>query len=360
MHGKNSDRRESERREWWEPRMTGVAEFVREELGHSDIVLLQEWWFCPEFEELFDDITGSVFHRVAERRPGKDREDGMAVLVKKEGGVLEFQESHKILTGPERIAQLVQCRERKTQRTVLLANTHLSFPGSPDLQVNQRRQACEALLVTRALSKLGCTSNKSSTGSSSTSTVDSWSEESIVWSPPRLEVIGGDFNSNSHGLAAHYLESPKHEFVNCASASAEQSLTSGAGGRVNLGVTHFTHRGEDVSVDHIFARVTSSQTKPRTTSTTMPTTQCSALRMGYLDDIGTQVVDCQRGELAIQGKSLLSDHRPVTATLHWPHLVPRIQTDDADTSSFQKGDKTSSNQSEVYLPLDPLQSPWGG
>eukprot|EP00978_Attheya_sp_CCMP212_P045694 scaffold356530_cov59-Attheya_sp.AAC.1 len=63
MHGKNSDRRESERREWWKPRMTGVAEFVREELGHSDIVLLQEWWFHDEFTELFDDITGSVFHR---------------------------------------------------------------------------------------------------------------------------------------------------------------------------------------------------------------------------------------------------------------------------------------------------------
>jgi endonuclease/exonuclease/phosphatase family metal-dependent hydrolase len=296
---------------------------------------------------------------VAERRPGKDREDGMAVLVKKEGGVLDFQESHKILTGPERIAQLVQCRDRKTQRTVLIANTHLSFPGSPDLKLNQRRQACEALLVTRALSKLGRTNNKSS--SSSTSSGDSWVEESILWSPPRLEVIGGDFNSNSHGLAAHYLESPKHEFVNCASASAEQALTSGAGGRVNLGVTHFTHRGEDVSVDHIFARVASSQTKPRTTLTkTMPTNQCSALRMGYLDALGTQVVDCQRGELAIHGKSLLSDHRPVTATFHWPHLVPCVKRDDTDTSSFQQGDKKSSNQSEVYLPLDPLQPPWGG
>ena len=29
----------------------------------------------------------------------------------------------------------------------------------------------------------------------------------------------------------------------------------GLGGRSNLGVTHRTHRGEDVSVDHVFTRL---------------------------------------------------------------------------------------------------------
>ena len=44
------------------------------------------------------------------------------------------------------------------------------------------------------------------------------------------------------------------------------------------------------------------------------------LGLGYLDQgTGARVVDCAaRDAVRIAGKDILSDHRPVTATLHWP------------------------------------------
>ena len=284
--------RESERDEWWRPRAEFLAEYVSTSFRNSDVVLLQEWWFRPEFEQVFDFHTSPLFHRVAERRPGDGREDGMAVLIKKQGE-LEIVESLPVLTGPQRIAQLVNCRHAHDDRHVSIANVHLSFPSSPDALVNERRQACEVQKVACALSQQQrlqrptCFNNENS----------------------RLEVLGGDFNSNSGALAAQSIEL-QHDFVNCASAAAEQAL-SHTGGQVGLGITHKQHDGLLVSVDHIFARMVPQCNK-----------ESSKLlrRYGYLDAAGTRVVDCCRGDLELECPSqfLLSDHRPVTATFEWP------------------------------------------
>jgi len=303
--------RESERDEWWRPRAEFLAEYVSQELCNSDVILLQEWWFRPEFEEVFDYHVSGRFHRVAERRPGPGREDGMAVLIKKHGE-LEIVESLPLLTAPQRIAQLVQCRHRQDDRQVAIANVHLSFPSNPDSVINDRRQACEVQKVARALSLQQKQSKE-----------------------PRLEVLGGDFNSNSGGLAARSVEN-QHKFVNCASAAAEQAL-SHTGGQVNLGITHKQHDGLFVSVDHIFARMMPPSVKESS----------DILRQyGYLDATGTRVVDCVRGDLELESPSgfVLSDHRPVTATLEWPS--PREKR----LSLFNDVDFCNS-------PLDPLEPP---
>jgi hypothetical protein len=136
-----------------------------------------------------------------------------------------------------------------------------------------------------------------------------------------------------------------HGFVNCASCIAEQAL-SDTGGQVNLGVTHRTHRGEEVSVDHIFARI--SETK-----------NDASHKLGYLDSWGTRVVDCCRGDLELEGCSfpskeecvldIISDHRPVTATLEWP----------SPTSITAKAALTAAKFNMEYcnFPLDPLEPP---
>merc|ERR1719343_450896 len=215
------NRRESERKEWWRPRAQQIAEYITHELGKtSDVVLLQEFWFDDDFVSLFDDITSDIFDRVAERRPGymisldgsvrrdKPREDGMAVLVnkKRSGLKLKILNSDQVLTGPQRIAQLVTCQD-EFERYVTIANTHLSFPSHADCIVNQERQRNEMMTIVQALTNKHANSEQ-----------------------PRLEIIGGDFNSNSRSLAAQCLESTPYNFVNCASASAEQSLISGSGG----------------------------------------------------------------------------------------------------------------------------------
>lgn len=309
-----SNRRESEKEEWWRPRAEFVAQYVAEELRKSDVILLQEWWLRPEFEQIFDYHTSPYFMRVAERRP--DREDGMAVLIKREGS-LELLESLPIITAPQRIAQLVHCRD-KENRYFGIANVHLSFPSSSDMLVNERRQTNEVKQAVRGFARLS--------------------------SSNRLDVLGGDFNSDSGGLAARTMET-NHGFVNCASCIAEQVLSQ-TGGQVNLGITHRTHRGEEVSVDHIFARITDGRDDASRT-------------LGYLDALGTRVVDCRRGDLDLDGCSfsskeecsldIISDHRPVTATLEWPSHTSIASRALSTAASFDMG--------YCNFPLDPLEPP---
>jgi len=240
----------------------------------------------------------------------------MAVLVKKKakGGKLELLGSTKVQTGPQRIAQVVQCRERSNgKRPVLLGNAHLSFPGGPDDVANARRQAYEVHLLARALSRTGRGLSSSHAGGGS------------------LQVIAGDFNSNSCSLASTVLECTRHyNFVNCMSAHAEQNLNS-IGGPVETGVTHRTHRGEDVSVDQIFARLMHDDGSVSKTS---------LRRLG--GPAGTHVVNVRKRFLQLEGEAILSDHMPVTATLYWP---------------MPAGTKSGRVQ-PINNYWDPLQSPW--
>lgn len=344
-------RRESEREDWWLPRAESVASYIATKFAFSDIILLQEWWFDDKFTAVFDLALGNAFERIAERRPGADygtmRDDGMCCLVRRKG-TLELISSAKILTGPQRIAQIIHCKEKSSYageegRHVFIANSHLSFPGDVDPTVNNMRQAMEARIIADALTRAG----------------NQWDDASSSSNNERLEVICGDFNCNSSGLAASTVESPPYNFVNCASATAEQMLTH-IGGQVNIGVTHCNHLGERVSVDHIFLR--SVQTKAKQTTTSNQSSchdpipaanhetnnRCSALALGYLDSKGTRILNVWSDNIHLEGSAVLSDHRPVTAKIVWPR------------STKPKKEVLSSDlYTNVTLPLDPLEPAWG-
>ncbi|KAL7516690.1 hypothetical protein ACHAWX_001679 [Stephanocyclus meneghinianus] len=326
--------RESEREDWWRPRAEGVAQYIANKLNQSDVIMLQEWWFDESFTNIFDDATGHLFHRIAERRPsaqrGQMRDDGLCCLVKKDGK-LDLIRSEHVLTGPQRISQLVHCREKALHgigRDVFFANSHLSFPGHADPLVNNERHANEARIILEALSRAATASQESNNDSDT------------------LQVICGDFNSNSCGLAASLLESPPYNFVNCASATAQQML-SNIGGPVNIGVTHCNHLGQKVSVDHIFLRLNDGR-RNAVPFQSLKMDRCAALAMGYLDTKGSRILNVQSDHIIIEGRQVLSDHRPVTATIAWPRM------------------NTMSNEtleSDLYinatLPLDPLEPAWG-
>ena len=345
--------------------------------------MLQEWWFSPKFTSIFDSATSHLFDRIVERRPaathaiGKMRDDGMCCLVNKKGK-LELIQSTNVLTGPQRIAQLVHCREKGTKRDVFLANSHLSFPGDVDPMVNDERQKREADIILGALSKVrnewGC---KTSSSNQSNNNNDV------------LQVICGDFNSNSQGLAATYVESPPHNYVNCASATAQQML-SDIGGPVNIGVTHCNHLGERVSVDHIFIRLAktndsneNNKNEGNKISSLSPSAslhevvgfdqsnnnsgnipipgqpiknkdRCAALALGYLDTKGTRIVNVKRHNIVIEGKTVLSDHRPVTARIVWPVINSGSESSDWN-ETFAKSDLYIN----ATIPLDPLEPAWG-
>jgi endonuclease/exonuclease/phosphatase family metal-dependent hydrolase len=303
----------------------------------SDVILLQEWWFDEKFTEVFDGILGGQFDRVAERRPGSInnsvytylqqshdlniiRDDGMACLVNKKGK-LKLVSSSKVLTGPERIAQIIHCKERDdTSSGRDVANTHLSFPKDEDQNKNDRRQAYEINLIQRALSKMSRSRDNEA-----------------------LELICGDFNSEPNGLASTQLE--LRDFVNCASIKGEQ-----------LGVTHYAHTGQEMSADHIFVRQArldqcEKQGDEVTFDRSVLTSRRKSVSIGYQDPLslgcidtrGTQVINIRREDIRIKGRGVLSDHTPVTATLRWPKFRSVGELSDPFV-----------NFSNSTMPLDPL------
>lgn len=307
----------------------------------SDIILLQEWWFDQTFGEVFHDILGDQFERAAERRPGPIensvytylqqnhdhsiiRDDGMACLVNK-SGKLDLVSSSKVLTGPERIAQIVHCKEKHESgsgRDVFVANTHLSFPKDVDQVKNDRRQAYEINLIQRALSKVSSSTDGET-----------------------LELICGDFNSEPNGLASAQLE--MRDFVNCASIKGE-----------TMGVTHCAHTGEEMSADRIFVRLPQQRRmqigseveltfeKNLVTSTSRKTLSIGyqdPLSLGCIDTVGTEVVTVRSEDIRIKGHGVLSDHKPVTAVLRWPKFRSVGQLSDPYISF-----------SNSTMPLDPL------
>jgi hypothetical protein len=342
--------RESEREDWWRPRAVGVANYIKQQFSESDIILLQEWWFDDEFSAIFDTALGDNFERIAERRPGPKgeneeectpRDDGMCCLIRRMGR-LELIQSTSVQTGPQRIAQIVHCRERikttnpnneatkTTPRDVFLANAHLSYPGLPDPVINDKRQESEVSIILSALCKAG-----------------------IAWSAnpnnDRLEAICGDFNSDSTGLASLLVES--RGYANCASAYAEQNLHSGVGGMMNVGVTHKDHLGRSVSVDHIFVRSARGEgVSGPENSRRKDGSSFYALALGFLDTKGTRVLNVERGNIHLEGQAVLSDHRPVTAKIAWPP-PPKTHTTKAghDFTSWED------MYADATMPLDPLE-----
>ena len=418
------DYRESDHPSWWRPRAERLAAYVAEELGASDAVLLQEWWTHPDFEEVFDAATSAGFARVSHRRPGmaadgRPREDGMAVLVRR-GGELEVVESFRVLTGPQRIGQVVRCRDGMG-RDVSIGNVHLSYPGGSDPVASARRQAYEVHLVARAVA--GRRGRRGADGGDGDGDGDGDGAPPPFWdgsldgdrdrqpvaqrvprrrAPPRpgrqqqrrgggqeLQIIGGDFNSDSAGLASAALEAAPYHYANCMSACGGQALC-GLGGRVSLGVTHRTHSGLDVSVDQLLARMvitgeeggevhdgTASSSPPSPSSSGRPCLEGGGgmLGLGYLDqNTGARVVDCAaRDAVRIAGKDILSDHRPVTATLHWPTPSSEgnggggggdtsgteVADGAEDPTTLHRGVAGAGGAVNGSAPaLHPLQSPW--
>ena len=117
----------------------------------------------------------------------KDRsgEDGVAALVnKKRSFRLKIVHSNQILTGPQRIAQLVTCQD-ELNRCINVANAHLTFPSYSDLIINEEKKLHEIMKITQALTN-----------------ADAYEQHQ----QPRLETIGGDFNSDLQSLAARCLK----------------------------------------------------------------------------------------------------------------------------------------------------------
>ena len=137
-------------------------------------------------------------------------------------------------------------------------------------------------------------------------------------------------------------------------------MLSNIGGEVNIGVTHCNHLGQRVSVDHIFLRLRSVVAKEEKDGNDIQKKKSSsrrrinsnnrsaALALGFLDTKGTRILNVRRGNIHLEGSTVLSDHRPVTAKIAWPR-----------TTVPMKEILSSDIYMNVTMPLDPLEPAWG-
>ena len=94
--------------------------------------------------------------------------------------------------------------------------------------------------------------------------------------------------------------------------------------------------------------------------------------MGYFDSKGTRLVSCRKHDIQLEGSQIMSDHRPVTAHLHWP-------SSSSSSTSFINNDAENTvaaatmNHNHIHhqhhsrvlyhhdlqnATLHPLESPW--
>ena len=220
VHKSVGSGREADDDKQWLARGKRQAAFVAEALGTADVVCLQEWFFEPRWQALFEQALPSHHLCTARRRgihphDGSRRRDGLAIFSRLP--VIATEEAPVFDDGR---SGLVATLKRGGDRPVVVATCHL--PCGDALARQVQASACAAA-----------------------------AERQARRSDASLTVLCGDFNENAAAPACVGLESLG--WTNCAAAAATQALDGGTGGTTFLGTTHRAHTGHALSCDHIFA-----------------------------------------------------------------------------------------------------------
>lgn len=215
----------------------------REELD-TDIICLQEFFMHDEaYTSLFSSSLADAYDFYLHPRPSK--KDGLGVLLKKgkfrvhavRGATLSRWGSRVGLlmdleaTGGQESGGEGQAEAGEGQRVVLLS-THLSFPHNRFDENQQHRQVLSLTRMLEAYVK---------------------GREAAGGRQRMLQVLCGDFNVDTE----HPVLDPIHALGFRHVLGAGEGKAAAAGTEQDAArqlVTHRTHRGEDVAVDHIFFR----------------------------------------------------------------------------------------------------------
>lgn len=133
--------RESSDNQLWTKRASETIDFCHTEIyGDSDIIGFQEYWLDSQYTELFKEGFDSHGYEVRHlKRTGK-KTDSVAIAVKKDVFEILGSENIYLCSIGDRVALVLHLHHKATGKTVLVANTHLSFPHSSFDRVNQMQQ----------------------------------------------------------------------------------------------------------------------------------------------------------------------------------------------------------------------------
>jgi exonuclease III len=211
--------RESDYDPMWRARAKDTLDFVCSSLSQSDIICFQEYWFEESYQALFRDRLEKDYSFHTYQRTGR-KADGIAVLLRR-GSSLEVvaQSGHALGSVGDRVALMLHLKQKSSsgeERSLVLANTHLTFPHNTFDRQNQQQQIDD---LTKAIDAF----------------VDS---EVLPSDTPRIVV--GDFNVEEADPVCAHLRDVGYRSAFSTLHSKNRHI-----------VTHFTHRGEELMVSHL-------------------------------------------------------------------------------------------------------------
>eukprot|EP00605_Chrysophyceae_sp_TOSAG23-4_P002995 GSChrysophyteH1.ASY1.ANO1.3300.1 assembled CDS len=284
--------RESHNEGAWVDRANETLTFLETHLlaegqPHS-LVALQEFWLEPsyhgKFAKLFTD-SGYKFYTL--KRGGK-KKDALALLYRENEFSLRGTRE-ACLVADDRVALFLHLKHMSTGRDVIMANTHLTFPHSVTDRQLQIRQ------VNTLHAELG-----------------SFLEDEGL-DAETICIITGDFNVEDKSAVCQHLRS--QGFVAAFDVEGPANGSNGSNGAASTDswVSHKTHLGEELGVDHIFVRCANAIDVPPSPVGEIAETG-EKEKLLFIDDsaVVPKQIPCDSWNEGFT----VSDHRPVSCTLH--------------------------------------------
>lgn len=323
--------RESHNREVWMPRAEQALSFFRQEIiPAAGIIALQEFWMGDEgYKEMFMAEFERHGYSVTTLQRTGDKMDAVALLVKE--SQFEIMAHKNVnLCSVDRIALVLWLKHKETGKSLVVANTHLSFPHTSLDRILQMHQM-------RTL----------------TSAMEAFERELLISSS--THVVVGDFNVEAQSPVCNHLR--ERGYVNGMDVSPPRSATPrpadegeqerpvqglGQGGAsqevavllkadstveargCSKWISHRTHRVEDLGVDHVFVKPEIEWGGCADTPPTLPASSSAAASAATTPPLAPQTcstkVDAGNKTLPVGGvfvgeTSVLPRHLPCDS---WP------------------------------------------
>jgi len=221
-------KRESSDYGTWNRRAINTMDFFDKVLyPSSDIIAFQELWLDNDYLKLItDSITKSNYSICTLQRTG-EKNDAVALAYNNKLFSIKGQEHIYLCSQGDRVALLLWLCHNPTNKNLLVASTHLSFPHNVFDRMNQMRQM---QTLTEAIDMYV---NKNNVGAAT-------------------NIILGDFNVEGKSPVCDHLRDSGYfsSFEVIAPLNSHKDLNNPE--KPLKFVSHRTHRNEDLGVDHIF------------------------------------------------------------------------------------------------------------
>ena len=181
------DMREADVEEEWHKRAEESITFIENEIvPTASIIALQEFWLNTWYAAMFEIAFENHGFEMRNFKRTGEKPDAVALAIRKdEFEILDESDIHLCSVG-DRVALLLWLRHRKSNKMLLVANTHLSFASTTFDKTHQMRQmhtlitAIEDYAITRCVG-------------------------------PATKIIAGDFNLELHcSVCDHLRQSGYH------------------------------------------------------------------------------------------------------------------------------------------------------